>query len=221
MVEETGGEIIGVEAYGSDQTDFADEIRQIADFCYPLPLDFQESSGDFSGSVKRFSEPGYSPGGDVGKNALFIPDAPSKVSLIVPQLIYNDVSDLCLLGTNLWHDDTLLKNAADYVKNAVIIEGFFSGTTRKDAADFVKRFQLLYQETPGFIEAAAYDTVTLLVRTAMESGVNSRESLRDALGSSRVHEGVTGRFMFDEEGNAHRELFYLTVKGRRFVEISH
>ncbi len=207
VVEELGGKIRIVESYSPDQTDFSDEIKKIGTICNPI----QEPS--INDQLKR--------DGLVLSNALFIPDAPAKVSLILPQIVYHSVSNVYLLGTNLWHDKALLKDAAGYIRNSVVTEGFFSDSTRPNTINFVKSFHDIYKKMPRFIEAAAYDSVTVLVRTALEPEVNSRKALCDALGSRIVHEGVTGRFMFDKAGNVHRELFYLTVKKGKFVEISH
>ena len=40
-----------------------------------------------------------------------------------------------------------------------------------------QRFRSLYGKDPGFIEAAAYDTLTMLVQTAMEPGCKFKKSI--------------------------------------------
>jgi len=152
--------------------------------------------------------------------AIFVPDSPSKVSLILPQLAYHDVTDIYLVGPNIWHDSTLIEHAGGYVKNAVITEGYFAKSSNENAARFAQEFKALHNEEPGFIEAIAYDTIMIIVRTAMEPSIDSRKSLRDALAGKRLFNGATGKTMFDHNGAPHKELFYLTVQKGAFVEIN-
>ena len=106
------------------------------------------------------------------------------------------------------------------MKNSVITEGYFAKSRDVKSAGFAEDFKALYGEEPGFIEACAYDTITMLIKTAMESSVDSRKSLKDSL-YNRIFDGVTGKSMFDHNGNSQKELFFLTVKKGKFVEISH
>lgn len=199
-VHESGGQIVGVESYPGDMTDFSASIKKLARLFYLT-------------SDKK------NPGADV--TAIFIPDAPSKLGMILPQLAYHDLTKAYQLGTNIWHDQLLMENAGKYLSNTVITEGFFANGSNPEAGEFAKRFYLLHGEDPGFVEAVAYDTITMLVRTAMEEGIDSRSSLREALSAKRIFEGVTGRTLFDSDGNAQKELLFLTVKNGEFVELTH
>jgi branched-chain amino acid transport system substrate-binding protein len=153
--------------------------------------------------------------------ALFIPDSPSRVNLILPQLAFYDAKGMVLLGTNLWHQKSLLTGAKGYNKNAVITDGYFGDSKNAVTQGFGKRFKELFEESPGFLEAIAYDTTSILFSAAMDDKVDSRESLKDALQGTRMFEGVTGKTIFDKNGNAHKELFLITVKRGKFMEISH
>ncbi len=152
--------------------------------------------------------------------AIFIPEAPLKLSLILPHLVYNDIIDVYLLGTNIWHHNDLIKNSSEYINNSVITQGYFAKSKNTRTFKFAENFKLLYNKYPGFIEACAYDTLKILVKTAMEPGIYSQETLIDALAGKRVFDGVTGKTRFDKNGNVHKELFFLTVKNGKFVEIN-
>ncbi|ACN15310.1 PfkA1 [Desulforapulum autotrophicum HRM2] len=193
-VIEMGGEILGAESYGKDQTDFSDAIKKL---------------------TRQFSRQS-----SFASTAFFIPDSPGKVGMILPQLAYHDITGCYLLGTNLWHDDSLITSAKKYAVNTVITDGFFANGMNLKAKAFAERFRSLYGEDPGFLEAVAYDTLTMLVQTAMEPGVNSRADLRAGLSDKRVFEGVTGRTMFDPDGNAQKELVFITIKQGEFRELS-
>jgi len=105
--------LVGVEAYDKSLTDFADPIKKLAGGYYNIPADLGHSrrppAGDASlpgtGSDTgmsdedryrmRMADIRKSTGGHYGSasgfDALFIPDAPKKAGLIVPQLAYHDV----------------------------------------------------------------------------------------------------------------------------------
>ncbi|MFH1152575.1 MAG: penicillin-binding protein activator [Pseudomonadota bacterium] len=278
-VEAAGGDIVGVESYGRDQTDFSNAIKKLTGIYYPVPDFVKAITKSRQGDIANFDlrsyyidrdliselaplgiragsipppviqEQGAGPeeegfgAGDLARmpgnlpardnldvmdedekpivdfQAIFIPDAPAKVSLILPQLAYHDVTGLYLLGPNIWHNDLLIKNAAGYIRNAVITEGYFPDSKREKAALFASEFRKYYGSDPGFIEAVTYDSISLMAETALEPSVYSRRVLRDTLSTGVDYGGVTGRTCFSDTGIAKKELFFLTVQKGRFVEI--
>jgi ABC-type branched-subunit amino acid transport system substrate-binding protein len=212
-VEEMGGEVRKVVAYDGRHTDFSKEIKRVAGFDDPgLQASLRRSGG--GKSVHHSDRP------VVNFEALFIPDAPSRLALILPQLIYNDVTDIVLLGTNIWHRPLLVQQAGPYVRNAVITEGYFSDSHREGARRFKDAFVGMFGASPKFIEAIAHDTVSMLVETVMDPTVTSSKTLKDALTGTRIFDGATGKTLFDRDGQLHKELFFLTVKNGVFVEIT-
>ncbi|SMC49589.1 ABC-type branched-chain amino acid transport system, substrate-binding protein [Desulfocicer vacuolatum DSM 3385] len=213
-VMERGGQVRKVVAYDGKKTDFSKEIKRVAGFDDPGIQASLRRSGGVGGTR---GAGGYI----VNFEALFIPDAPSRLALILPQLIYNDVTGVVLLGTNIWHHPSLVQQAGPYVRNAVITEGYFAHSDRQGARQFKNAFAGMFETPPKFIEAIAHDTVSMLLETVMDPGVTSAAALRDALSGTRIFDGATGKTMFDREGELHKELFFLTVKNGAFVEITH
>ncbi len=191
-VHDLGGEVTGMESYGTDQTDFSAPIQRLASA-------FHRDGGGFE--------------------ALFIPDAPRKVGLIVPQLVFFDVKGVRLLGTNLWHSDRLIQMAGDPIQGAVLPEGFFAESGSRRVREFVRIFEETFGETPGFIEAIAYDTANILIQVLSRYDIRTRSQLRDALARVRDFPGVTGLTSFETGGEARKELYLLRIEGRNFVEI--
>ena len=70
------------------------------------------------------------------------------------------------------------------------------------------------------MEAISYDNASILFLTAMDQAIDSRSTLKEALKGSMLYEGATGNTIFDKDGAAHRELFLMTIKKSKFVEIS-
>lgn len=190
MVDQFEGQLIATQVYDGSQTDFAVGIKSL---------------------IKNT---------DLNFQALFIPDSVSRINLILPQLVYHDAQGFTLLGTNLWHRKSLLKETRNYNHNAIICDGYFSGSANPETAWFDKAFQALYQERPGFLEAIAYDTAQILFTAANAEDVNSGRQLKEILQGQFIFDGATGRTRFDESGTPHKALFLITIKDNQFMEIN-
>jgi ABC-type branched-subunit amino acid transport system substrate-binding protein/TolA-binding protein len=193
-----GGAVVGAEAYGEDTTDFTDVIRKMTGQYY------QSDSRTASGQPQ----------------ALFIPDAPEKVGLIVPQLWFHGMEGLQLLGTNLWHSDKLIQMAQKYVQGALIAEGFFAKSQNPNVVDFVRRHQEAYGEDPGYIEAIAFDTTRILLSTANRFGVTTPRELKEMLTKVRRFPGVTGATSFDDRGEVFKQIYLLRIRDDTFVDVN-
>lgn len=150
--------------------------------------------------------------------AIFIPDAPSKAGLIIPQLAFHDVNDIYLLGTNLWHSDTLIDMSRQYVKNAVITEGFSPESNLTTVKRFADTFIYAFGEVPGFIEAVTHDSASLLFHALGQPGIRFKDQVKDEMLNLVDYPGVTGTTHFDYSGDAIKAPFVLKVEAGRFVE---
>jgi len=151
-------------------------------------------------------------------DAVFIPDAPKKAGLIIPQLAYYDVRDVHLIGTNLWNSKTLLDMSSDYMQYALSVDGFFAEGESQKVKEFVAAFEHAFGRVPGIIEAAAYDSAMMVLQTMMRhSETDSRRDLKTALLELDSFEGVSGRTHFRPNGEADKELQILKIHQRHFV----
>jgi ABC-type branched-subunit amino acid transport system substrate-binding protein len=149
-------------------------------------------------------------------DALFIPDAAKKAGLITPQLAYYDIEDVVLIGTNLWHSQQLISMSRDYIQDAILTDGFFSGSREPEVRAFLKNFQGTFDEKPGFIQAIAYDSAKVLLQTLVNPGIRFKSHLKDELLNLVDFNGVTGVTSFDYKGDAIKSPYILRVKGRSF-----
>jgi ABC-type branched-subunit amino acid transport system substrate-binding protein len=152
-------------------------------------------------------------------DAVFIPDSPGKVGQIVPQLAYFDVKDVYLLGTNLWHSNSLIKIADQYVQGAVMPDGFYAQSTSPVVQEFAKVFEETYQETPDFVAAVVYDSAMILFNVVSRPHIRYRTEIRDDLLNLENFPGVTGITRFDENGDVLKNMHLLRIKGKKFVEL--
>ncbi|HCY86220.1 MAG TPA: penicillin-binding protein activator [Desulfobacteraceae bacterium] len=242
VVDEFNGEMVGVEAYDGTKTDFTIPVQKLTGEFYPVPEFLKPKPEEPEESL--FTDDGEMAGGEEETNpkrpklssrgsavanedrieidfqALFIPDGLSRVNLILPQLAFNDARGMVLLGTNLWHQKSLLTQARGYNKNTVITDGYFGGSSRPVTQAFDKNFREVFKEAPGFLEAISYDTASILFTAAMDDTAGSRKDIRDNLQGRIMFDGVTGQTIFDKDGSPHKELFLITVKRGKFLEIS-
>ncbi len=237
---ENGGRVVGVEAYDPEHTDFADPIKKLVGLFYDVPEDLKPemeayfeqqndrvnneddrnvASDPAQEETDRSNEDQEEPKPIVDFEAVFIPDAPKKAGLIIPQLAYYDVNDVLLIGTNLWHSQTLIEMAEQYVQGAVMPDAFFVDSESPHVSEFVRKFEATYQEKPGPIEAVMYDSAIILLQIVSKPHIRFRSELREELFNLIDFQGVTGITRFDENGDSQKKLHLLTIKGRKFVEI--
>lgn len=226
------GIVVGVESYQASQMDFADPIKKLVGRYYEVPQDLKdpieliaetfvkpvvEASSD--GETARSKSQEDEPPSIVDFDAVFIPDAPKKAGLIIPQLAFYDVSDAYLLGTNLWNSNELIQMAREYMQRAVIPAGFFADSSSGPVRFFVDGFLKTFGATPGFIEAVSYDTAGILFDLTNRLNAHSRAALRDALISLKNYQGVTGLTSFEPNGDVCKEFYFLGVRGNHFVDL--
>jgi ABC-type branched-subunit amino acid transport system substrate-binding protein len=182
---------------------------------------YDVNSTDFTDTLRKFTRKGDEPSkrATIDFEALFIPDGTSRINMILPQLAFNDIRDIVLLGTNLWHRQSLLDETKGYNRGAIITDGYFEHSRKFATVRFKNTFTHLYGESPGFLEAIFYDTAKILLSTAMDPSVDSRQRLKEALQEQRIFEGATGKTLFDETGAARKELFLITIQNNRFMEL--
>ncbi len=230
-----GAEIVGIESYSLDQTDFADAIKKLVGLYYPRPeepgeediLGYTEVPLEFLPATtpptdqppEEEEEEEEEPEPIIDFGAVFIPDTFEKVALIAPQFPYLDVVDAVLLGTNLWHSDKLIQMARGYVQGAIVPDGFFLNSPSPMVRYFVKSFKEVFGICPGFLEAQAYDAASILFQLVNYPEVRSRRTLKTALMKVKDFPGVTGLTSFDETGDVTKQIYLLKIKGRQFVQI--
>jgi ABC-type branched-subunit amino acid transport system substrate-binding protein len=235
------GKIVGVESYSPDGTDFADPIKKLVGLYHDVPKELKniDETADENKTNEATTEnivqtllsplDEESESGDTKENkepeaivdfdAVFIPDAPKKSGLIIPQLAFYDVKDTYLFGTNLWHSDSLIDMTFKHAQGAIMPDGFFAESRSKNVKQFVEGYNETYNQKPGFIEAAAYDTALILFQLVSRSDIRFRSVLKNELKRLEGFQGVTGLTSFDNNGDAIKKLYLLQIRGQRFVEL--
>ncbi|AOY57926.1 MULTISPECIES: penicillin-binding protein activator [Desulfococcus] len=164
---------------------------------------------DFSAVIGRLRRHG-----DI--EALFIPDGADKAGLIIPQLTYHGFSNVQLLGTNLWHSEKLIRTAGRFAQGAIFTDIFYSASPSPEVQVFVRNFRTRFGESPGFIEALAYDTTLMIIEALHAAKGGGGPAVRRSISQIRHFTGATGETRFDDTGDAVKKLQILKIEGSRF-----
>jgi len=201
------GEILKVIPYQTTETDFADEIKSISDLKQSSP------------AVKGGESPEDEDRPDMGFDALFIPDSPARISMIVPQLAFHNVRGVKLLGTSTWDTPDILKAGSDLLEDAIFVDAFSPNSYYPEVNDFTDIYYTNYSREPGAAEALAYDAAGIIVKIIREDGIKTRDQFRENLLNVRNYRGVTGKTSFSGGRDARKDVFVLTIKDGHIIQI--
>jgi ABC-type branched-subunit amino acid transport system substrate-binding protein len=208
-----GGEVVAVESYLEDQTDFRYQVRLLLGLDPNAPDEEDtEKNPDGTDKIKEEEPPPF--------EALFVPDYADHISLIAPQLAFYGLEGVQLLGPNGWNDADLPRLARQFVEGAVFTDGFYRHSSYPFVQDFVERYFALYGEEPTILEAQGYDAAGILLTILDDNRVKSREDLRRALSQLQNYPGVTGATRFDFIGEADKVLFLLQIQKGAIIQIN-
>jgi len=201
------------EKYGITFKDIYTQQVQSAGAQMVGAVGYSPEESDFTVSIQSLKSQG-------AFDALFIPDAPDKVGLIVPQLAFYDVKGVRLLGTNLWNADRLVQTIGKYAQGALFPDIFFARSESPRINGFVQAFEQTYGEPPGFIEALAYDTAQFLIEVLRSPGILGPSDVKEAIINHAGFTGVTGPVRFTASREAEKKLFLLQLEGESVVEVN-
>jgi len=204
-VKKGNGEIAAEEQYKEGQTYFGKEITKLFKIKETEKKEGRRKIKIFETTVKV--------------DALYIPDYFDTIGLIAPHLAYYNIKDVKLLGSSGWNSPKLIDMAGRYVENSVFIDGFFSGSKREPTARFVSNFKNLYGTEPGIIEAQTYDAVKMMIEAISKSN-GEKERVQATLADLKGFPGATGSIAFNKDREAIKDMFILTIKGGRIVEVN-
>jgi len=205
-----GKQIVNVKAYTPGQTDFGRIIKEL--------IDHSDTAINDEGAVEKEIKPRQEEA-IVKIDAIFIPDMYNTVGLIAPQLLFYNIENVLLLGTNLWHSERLIEMTRKYVQGALVPDAFSSESNKEQVVDFINRYVNTFLEKPEFIEAVAFDTAMMLFQIVSQSDVKSRKELKDRLQTFRNYDGVTGLTSFKSNGEVDKKLYLFRIVKDKFVEV--
>lgn len=202
-----GGEIIAIESYQEGDTDFRQPIRRLKEADLKRDGSIAETTTE-TGQTRLTYTPGF--------DAVFIPGTAMEVSLILPQLLFYDLS-VPLLGTNGWNSPDLLRWGDPSLQGSVFVDGLYLDSSDTNVQDFVARYQRHYRADPSLLAAQAYDA-TQLVLEAIRRGAGNSRAIRELFMAGHDFPALGGPAAFNAQGVLDRHLFVLEVKDGRIVQ---
>ncbi len=202
------GKVVAVSAYPPDDKNFGQAIKRLGG------IDDESLSDLLAGSGTKTTLANTKP-----YEAIFLPGYFDRVGLIAPELAFYNITNVQLLGTDGWNSEELIVIGENFVEDAIFVDGFFTDALAPSVETFVEQFISRYEERPTLIAAQGYDTLRLLVQL-LQSGADSRFALRDGLLQLRDFPGVTGLTSLDQDGNAVKTPYLLSVKNGRIIQLN-
>ncbi len=201
-VKESGGNLLASVSYKDKSTDFREPIEKLLNIA-------KKNSPPTGIETTPF-------------DILFIPDQVQTVALIAPQLPYNNVVGVTLLGTNLWGEAPLVQAGGVYVERALFATPFMLDSQNRHVKAFRESFEAKYNAPPSYLEAQAYDALMLFLeaRSGFNGDVKDRASLLRNLLQIRDFEGVAGTYSFNQQGQLDRNYMLFQVVNGQLVQLN-
>ena len=248
LVAEFQGEITKAEIYDPETKNFTKVIQRLVNrHDLESRPDFLEGKERIQAEIKKpldrkraMEKLIRSLPPEVDFEAIFIPDTYEKIAMFAPSLAAQDVAlksetaerleeikktlnrdnlaQVYLLGTEAWNQRKLIRWAGRYLQGALFGDGFFVNSTRRATQEFSQIYRARYKKDPGTIHAHAYDTTRMLIKALSTESYCNLEQLRLRIQSIQSFEGATGRISFDENGEAVKDVFLLTIRQRKIIE---
>ena len=202
VVQELGGTLLASVPYKQKTTDFKEPISKL--------MNIAKKNAPPSGIEATPFE------------ALFLPDQVQTVSLIAPQLPFYNVVGATLLGTNLWSEGPIAQAGGAYMEQALFATPYYAESQSERVREFREKFEAMYQTAPTYLEAQAYDALSLLLEaraTLPASGVD-RTALLQSILKIRNYQGVAGEYTFNAKGELERSYLLMQVVNGQVVQVS-
>ena len=148
--------------------------------------------------------------------ALFIPDSTKALGQIAPMLLYNDVENVRLLGTNLWNTGDLVQRGQKLIEESVFVDSFLLNDPQFMGSEFYANYKSTYGEPPGVFEVQGYDS-GLLLRQIIASGEASRVGVSERLASLQNFSGALGVLSVNQNREIRRPVIALTVREGKVI----
>jgi len=201
------------ETYDPGSADLSPTLRRLADF-ERRSLALANEKRQYEGKTDEVSRQalrrleGLQGQGDLGFDALLLPEGGDRLRLVAPLLTSYDVDpkNVRILGTVLWDDPTLA--AEPSLRGA-----WFVAPPPEARADFEAAYEKTYQRKPPRLASLAYDLVAL---AAILAKIDARPDFsRQALTQATGFAGVDGLFRFLPDGRSERGYAVLEIGDRQ------
>jgi ABC-type branched-subunit amino acid transport system substrate-binding protein len=237
MVDERGGWMVAAASYDPDSTDFGDAIREMIGYSLLTPREKRALAererfmrrgrrlkpSENAALAREIAEDMIGPEGVrlppiVDFDALFIPDDYERLKGLLPQLAFNELTGVQLLGAGDWNNPELIEIAQEHVNGAIISALFDVDSRFSFVSDFVGAYRAEFGDDPDAFSAQAFDAANIVL-VQLARGFETRDAVREGILRTQAYPGASGVTSLRPDGNAKKRPFLLQVRGRRIVPL--
>ncbi|MBI5750449.1 MAG: ABC transporter substrate-binding protein [Nitrospinae bacterium] len=211
-IKSFGGEIIFSEPFDPDQNDFEPQIAAIGGIKDSDLRKLTDAGKPLNDSIRGKPKP------ELKYEAIFIPGTADRAGLILPELVYYNISDIPILGGNGLNSLDLIRIGGKYAEGVIFADGFFPSSENLIVKEFVERYRMFYNKEPDIHNANSYDAARILLEI-IKNGAKNREDVKNGLLNLKEFNGVSGITTVQSSGDSEKTLYFLTVKHGKIVEM--
>jgi branched-chain amino acid transport system substrate-binding protein len=127
------------------------------------------------------------------------------------------------LGTTAIEDPEFLKLAGNTAEGTIypLATGYDPTIIKTPQVEsFVNAYEKKYKTKPGWVEAHSYDAFMLAYQAANSVKEQATgTSIKSYFDTMKEYEGVTGKIVFDQNGDVLKPVVFKTIKGGKFVAL--
>lgn len=162
---------------------------------------FDKQGTDFRTQLAKIKE--------VKPDAIYAPSTPQTLGYILRQSRELGINATFLANYGV-EGEALISIAGETA------EGIYYTSIPIDI-EFTKKYENVYGRKPTIGAPLGYDTLKLVVKAIKDNGYSS-DDIKMGLNGIRDARGATGNIVFDEKGDAIKEIIIKTVKNGSFIE---
>jgi branched-chain amino acid transport system substrate-binding protein len=151
-----------------------------------------------------------------GADSLFLPNYYSEVPLQVQQAHKLGFTG-AIVGSDSWGNLELITLCGADCEGLYFTTHYAADIATPTAQKFIKAYEAAYGKTPDDVAALTFDSFGLLFQAIKAAGKVDRESVRTALASIPMYDGVTGSMEFKGTGDPVKSAVIIQIKAGKFT----
>lgn len=211
-VLERRGKIVAAQTYTKEETDFREQIQRMIGTFYKkdrrVELKEKLEAWRAKNPNSRRSPPNNLLEPLIFFDALFIPDEVKIVGQVAPMLVYNDVENMTLLGTNLWNTPLLSQRAGQFLETPIFVDSFSMLDREFIHSPFYRNYVRVFGQKPHILEMQAFEA-GLILKEVIERGADTRLKVQKMMVDIQLN-GVLGELKMTEKRQVKRPMVSLT-----------
>lgn len=216
--QKNGVEVTVIGFYSGNSTDFSEIIKNMTDYKkrngsitrLKESLQAKANQGDESAKKALQRLATKESLGDIGFDALIIPESGAKLTSAISMFAYYDVAypQVQFLGTSIWENSKLNNES-------MIANSLYPALSRTHSAYFASKYANTFAERPSSLYSFGYDSIAL----ANELSKQNTNNLNLAITNPDGYAGINGAFRLFEDGTNQHSLDIMQVQSNSDVVV--